>query len=284
MTTPRTSPAPAEQVGRRPGEGSSPSPQPSPAAREIEPEVTVIGSYVSPFVRKVLVCLELKQLPYRIDPIVPFFGNDEFTRLSPLRRVPVLIDDRVTLSDSSVIVQYLEDRYPDRHPLYPADVAERARARWLEEYADTRMANVLIWRLFNKAVLEPGIWGQPRDIEGIARTMREDVPAILDYLETQVPDDGFLFGELGLADVALATQFRNVGFARQRIDAERWPRTAAYVDRVLAHPAFAKLQRYEDVQVRTPIAQQRDVLAGLGAPLTPSTFAAAVPRRGIMLP
>ena len=31
----------------------------------------------------------------RIDPITPFFGNDEFTRLSPLRRVPVLIDSGV---------------------------------------------------------------------------------------------------------------------------------------------------------------------------------------------
>ena len=35
--------------------------------------ITVIGSYVSPFVRKVLACLELKQLEYRIDPITPFF-------------------------------------------------------------------------------------------------------------------------------------------------------------------------------------------------------------------
>ena len=40
--------------------------------------ITVIGSYVSPFVRKVLACLELKGLAYQIDPITPFFGDDRF--------------------------------------------------------------------------------------------------------------------------------------------------------------------------------------------------------------
>ena len=46
----------------------------------------IIGSYLSPYVRKVLACLELKGLAYEIDPIVPFLGDDRFTQLSPLRR------------------------------------------------------------------------------------------------------------------------------------------------------------------------------------------------------
>ena len=36
----------------------------------------IIGSFVSPYVRKVLVCLELKGLDYEVDPITPFYGND----------------------------------------------------------------------------------------------------------------------------------------------------------------------------------------------------------------
>ena len=48
-----------------------------------------------------LVCLHLKGVPYEIDPIIPFMGDERFSTLSPLRRIPVLIDDRVTLSDSS---------------------------------------------------------------------------------------------------------------------------------------------------------------------------------------
>ena len=47
------------------------------------PAVTtkIIGSYLSPYVRKVLVCLDIKGVAYEIDPIVPFYGNDEFARL-----------------------------------------------------------------------------------------------------------------------------------------------------------------------------------------------------------
>src|SRR5512134_1935428 len=124
--------------------------------------IRIIGSYLSPYVRKVLGCLHLKGLSYEIDPIVPFMGDDRFTRLSPLRRVPVLIDDLVTLADSSVICQYLEDRYVAR-PVFPLDLADRARARWLEEYADSRMGEVFIWGLFNEAVIGPAVWGRPRD-------------------------------------------------------------------------------------------------------------------------
>ena len=90
----------------------------------------IIGNYISPYVRKVLVCLELKEIDYEIDPIAPFVGNEQFSRLSPLRRIPVLIDDGFVLNDSSVICQYLEDRHPTP-ALYPADIADRAQARWL---------------------------------------------------------------------------------------------------------------------------------------------------------
>jgi hypothetical protein len=65
---------------------------------------------------------------------------------------------------------------------------------------------------------------------------------------------GFLFDptRIGLADVAIATRFRNLGFARQRVDAARCPVTTSFVDRVLAQPVFTKLQPFEDRQARTP--------------------------------
>ena len=44
---------------------------------------TIIGGPVSPYVRKVLTVCEMKGVPYRLDPIVPFFGNDMFSELSP---------------------------------------------------------------------------------------------------------------------------------------------------------------------------------------------------------
>jgi glutathione S-transferase len=181
----------------------------------------VIGNYISPYVRKVLACLELKGLAYEIDPITPFVGNDDFTRLSPLRRVPVLIDGELVLNDSSVICQYLEDKHP-QPSLYPADIAQRARARWLEEYADTYLADVLIWRLFYQQAVRRHIFKETPD-ETIVRHAREtQIPAALDYLETQLPADSFVFGELSIADLSIAAYFRTASFVRYTVDGQRW--------------------------------------------------------------
>src|SRR3989442_15956550 len=125
--------------------------------RPMSPPLKVIGSYLSPYVRKVLAVLYFKNVPYKIDPIIPFMGNDDFARLSLLRRIPVLIDGPLTLSDSSVICQYLEEKYPNP-PLYPQDIADRARARWWEEYADTRLGDVFIWQLYNQKIINPYVW------------------------------------------------------------------------------------------------------------------------------
>jgi glutathione S-transferase len=236
---------------------------------------------VSPYVRKVLVCLHAKGIAYEIDPIIPFFGDDRFAKLSPLRRIPVLIDDRVTLADSSVICQYLEDRHPEP-PLYPQDVADRARARWLEEYADTRLGDLFIWKLFNEVAIRPHVWGEPTDAEVVRRTLEQDVPDVLDYLEGELPAEGFLFGPPGIADFSLGCFFRNAAFARFTPDAERWPRTTGFVARVLALEVFARLRPFEERMLRTPIPRQRAALAELGAPLAPETLAAATPRRGVL--
>jgi len=243
--------------------------------------VRIVGSYLSPYVRKVLVCLEQKGIAYEIDPIVPFFGDERFSKASPLRRVPVLIDDRVTLSDSSVICQYLEDRHPEPR-LYPRDVALRARARWLEEFADTRMGDVFIWRLFNQLAIRPRVWGEKTDEALVAKTLAEDVPQVLDYLEAELPAQGYACGELSVADVSLACFFRNAAFVRFRVDAARWPRTAALVDRVLAGAAFQRLAPFEECLLRTRIPEQRSALASAGAPLTAESWGTATPRRGIM--
>jgi len=243
--------------------------------------IKIIGSYLSPYVRKVLVLLLEKGIPYEIDPIVPFLGDDRFAALSPLRRIPVLMDDRVTLSDSSVICQYIEDRYPTP-ALYPDDVALRARARWLEEFADTRMGDVFIWRYYNQLVIRRFVWGEEPDHALVEKTLAEDVPQVLDYLESQAPADGFLFGALSIADVSIASFFRNAGFARFAIDGARWPRTAALVARVLALPSFQAVKAFEDCTLRTPIAEVRAALAKAGAPILHETYGTATPRRGVM--
>lgn len=241
----------------------------------------IIGSFVSPYVRKVLACLELKQLTYEVDPITPFFGNDEFSRLSPLRRIPVLIDGDVTISDSSVICAYLDDAYPQR-PLLPQGAAPRARARWLEEYADTRLGDLLVWGLFYQRVVRPLVWKEPADEQRVQQTLSEKLPRALDYLEGELPASGFLFGDLGLADVAIASFFRNAAYAGVEVDAARWPVTAGFIGRALDHPVFRKLAEYEAVQLRTDVGSRRQALLDAGAKLTAQTYGQHEPRRGMM--
>src|SRR5688572_2539656 len=219
----------------------------------------IIGSYVSPYVRKVLACLALKDLDYEIDPITPFYGGEEFQRLSPLRRIPVLVDGDLALCDSSVICAYLDEAYPGR-PLLPADVKDRARARWLEEYADTRLGDVFIWGLFYQKVVHPIVWGEPGDLARIEKTLEQDLPRELDYLEGELPGDGFLFGDIGLADIAIATFFRNGAYAGFEVDAGRWPKTAAFVARALDHRVFADLYRFERAQLSTTPQGRRQAL------------------------
>jgi glutathione S-transferase len=242
---------------------------------------TIIGSFVSHYVRKVLACLNLKRIDYEVDPITPFYGNDEFARLSPLRRIPVLVEGDFNLSDSSAICAYLDEAFPG-HPLFPANPKDRARARWLEEYADTRLGDLFIWGLFYQKIVHPIVWGEPGDQERIAKTLDEDIPEALDYLEPELPDDGFLFGEIGVADISLATFFRNGAYAGFTVDAARWPRTAGFVERTLVHPCIASLLPFEDVQRGAEIKRRRQALLDAGAPLTDETLGVREPRRGMM--
>lgn len=242
----------------------------------------IVGSYVSPYVRKVLACLALKGLDYEIDPITAFFGNDEFERLSPLRRIPVLIEGDLVLNDSSVICAWLDEAYPNR-PLLPESPADRARARWLEEYADTRLGDVFIWGLFYPKFVHPLVWGERGDQDRIAKTLAEDLPREFDYLEGQVPAEGWLFGnDIGLAEIAIATFFRNGAHIGVEPDSARWPRLAAFLERALAHPCFAALLPFEQVQLGTTPAGRRKALLAAGAPLTAETLAIREPRRGVM--
>ena len=55
-------------------------------------------------------------------------------------------------------------------------------------------------------------------------------PPVLDYLESQVPSEGFLFGAFGLADISIVSPMINAQYGDYNIDRARWPKLAAFVD------------------------------------------------------
>ncbi len=85
------------------------------------------GANASPFVRKVMAVLAIKQLPYEHVPSMPFSGDEELAKVSPLSKVPALIDDDLNIADSKVVCRYLESAYPEVS-VYPTDLQQRARA------------------------------------------------------------------------------------------------------------------------------------------------------------
>ena len=81
-----------------------------------------------------------------------------------------------------------------------------------------------------------------------------------------------LFGDIGLADIAIASFFRNADYAGFAVDPGRWPKVARFVRDTLAHPVFEKLLKYEQVQMGSSIAGRRQALIDAGAKLTAETL------------
>lgn len=201
---------------------------------------------MSPFVRKVAVVLAAKGVEYENEIVIPGVQPPEFTAISPLNKIPVLVDGDLTVPDSSVICEYLNEKYPEP-PLLPDDLAERARARFLEEYADTKLIEVLSIP-FLENFIGPRLRGTEPDQARIRKAEEELIPPVLDYVESRLPEDGFLFGRFCTVDVSLMTHTVNAEVGNYSIDPARWPKYAAYITRVKAHaPVATTLARESDL-------------------------------------
>jgi glutathione S-transferase len=202
--------------------------------------VKIYGAILSPFVRKVLAVCKLKELDYEHVVIFPGDKSPEFLAVSPLGKIPGLEDGDLKISDSSVICEYLEEKYP-QYPVLPATPERRALSRWYEEYADSKLAPNIAVFFFERALKPMMKMGEP-DEDRLARLVAEEHPAIFAYLESQLPADGFIFGEkLSLADIALMSPFVNAGHVGYHVDPEQYPGLAAWQERVRKHPVMAEL-------------------------------------------
>jgi glutathione S-transferase len=199
---------------------------------------TVYGALGSPFVRKVLVALAEKGIAFEQESIIPFSAPPEFRKISPLGRIPAFRDGDRTLADSAVIIAYLEKTKP-QPPLYPSDAYDYARALWFEEYGDGGLAPIFGGKIFFPKVIGPRFLNRPPDLAAINRTMEEEVPPLLDYLEEQVGGKEWLVGNrFSIADIGVATQFVNLMLAGCGVDAKRWPKLSAYIASAHSRPSF----------------------------------------------
>lgn len=207
------------------------------------------GVGASPFVRKVRVALAEKGIQYEHDPLVPFGVPDEYKQKSPLGKIPCYEDGDFVLPDSSCIIAYLEKTSPEPR-LYPEDAKQFGRALFYEEYADSKLAETT-GPVFFERFVKPNLMNTPADEERVAEVLRDAVPPVFDYLEGELADDRqFLAGgQFSIADVGIGSQFVNFGHGGESVDASRWPKLAAYVERVHSRPSFKGLIEEEKASV-----------------------------------
>lgn len=199
------------------------------------------GSSLSPYVRKVLAFASEKGIDLELRPTgdSPGQPSADFLEASPFRKMPAFRDGDYTLADSSAIVHYLEAKAP-RPALLPADPNLRGKTIWYEEFADTVLVSCGA-KIFFNLIVAPRFLGRAGDEDAARQAELNDLPPVLDYIEKVAPSgDGFLVGDtLTLADIAVASPFANFRHTNTRVDPERYPRTVAYVDRILGRRSFA---------------------------------------------
>jgi glutathione S-transferase len=158
---------------------------------------------VSSYAQKVKIALREKGVSFRAELPEDFGlgpGSGPLGRASPRAEVPVLIDGELRIFESTVIMEYVEERWP--HPrLLPPDPAARAVARITEDVCDTQYEAV------NWGIAEVIWYGRASGI--LADRLREEgarqTALLQDWLAARLGSHDWLGGaEFGLADAAAA--------------------------------------------------------------------------------
>lgn len=167
----------------------------------------LISLPVSPFAARVRIAIHAKGLD--IDLVPPPAGWREsrhFRDLSPTGRIPVLLDDRGPIWESAVLLEYLEERFPDAPSLMPVDVFDRAMARLLVRHVDLYLMPSMV------------VLAQPRTDAAGARRAVEELLGGVAMLGDLLKGPRYALGdELTIADCALAPALFAIGVTTQRL-------------------------------------------------------------------
>jgi len=196
--------------------------------------VTLYEHPLSPYAQKVKIALREKGVPFDLvlpDVMGSGAAGSQFMRASPRGEVPALVDGDTTVFDSTIILEYIEDKWPTP-ALLPKSPADRARVRMIEEIMDTHY-EAINWGL--------GELGWFKRAEGeLADTLlsnaKRQTLGFFSWLEGQLGDrawfngDAFGWGDLSVAPYVGASMVLGIPPAA--------PSTLnAWFDRVMLRPA-----------------------------------------------
>ena len=155
-------------------------------------------------------------------------ARPDFAAINPARKVPVLVDGDLVLTESAAIVLYLAEKYPDRGFL-PTDLRLRAEVnRWIL-FAVTELEQPL-WRIAKHTTLYPEQDRLPADIA----LARRDFLPMAAVLELHMKDRTYVVGDrVTVADFVVAYTLDWAGEVQLLGDC---PALRAYVERMYARP------------------------------------------------
>lgn len=212
-------------------------------------------SPLSMFSAKVRIALYEKSIAHDTQPLTwtPSTGwvkPEELPRLNPKSQIPVLIDGDTVIYDSTIILEYLDERFP-RPALFPADLAQRARCRMLEDLGDTLIApnlGVLVREVFNKP--DPAT----RDQAAVAKAKGE-LARQYQRLDREIGTREFLCGEFTVADISCFSPM-NIAALMEGTPPTECAKLNAWVERMRSRASVARyLQEFADAlgQLRSSV-------------------------------
>jgi glutathione S-transferase len=198
----------------------------------------------SPYVLSCFVGLSEKQLPFEVRTVALHEGAQraaDYVETSFTARVPALVDGDFSLSESSAIIEYLEEKWPapGHAPLFPRDVQQRARARQIMAWVRSDLGPLREERSSEYVFYPPGTLPP---LAPLSPAALRAAGKLVTFAERLVPAAGGpLFGEWCIADTDLAMMLQRLAKtkedtlpARLRAFAERqWqrPSVQAFVNK-----------------------------------------------------
>ncbi len=179
----------------------------------------------SPYARKVRIVLAEKNLPCTLIETDTRNKSPEFLRLNPIGKIPVFIEENgLVFWDSTLIVEYLDDTYPDP-PFYPSDRLERLRCRQGEELADS-MTDAVVALSYE---VRKGAYAD--DLK--QRAYQQQVDRMLSVFEKQLGRASHLLGDrLTAVDIAVLSGLGYCTFRCGNGWRNQFPALAEWCDRL----------------------------------------------------
>ena len=154
----------------------------------------IYGLPICNFTNRVLICLNLKKIPYELVPPPGGYGSKEYKKIVPLGTIPALKHEGLILSESEVINEYLNDIYPNPN-LLPLNLKKKAHVRMLCRFHDLKLEPII--RSFF-----PQMNPLNRNAEKIKSKFLE-MKTSIKKLDNLIGQDEFFYGNsLTLADCA----------------------------------------------------------------------------------